>query len=302
MADATEEQKALRRSIAMTVFVGATGIGFGLLSGSQSIVFDGLFSGVDAAMTFVALLVAKLITRENSERFQLGFWHIEPIVLAVNASLLTLLSAYAFVNAIGTLMAGGRLLSFDWAIVYAVVVLVCCAVMYLTGRRANRSIGSEFLALDTKGWLMSGTITAALLVAFTVAWFLQGTRHEWMTPYVDPAILAVLTLAILPVPVRTIMAAVSEIFLVAPRDLDRKAQDAARTVVERHGLTSYRTYVAKVGRSKLYEIHLVFPAGYEVGAVERLDGIRQEISDELGDAGPDRWLTVTFTADERWAI
>eukprot|EP01031_Cornospumella_fuschlensis_P014966 gene14966-18287_t len=79
MTTATE-QTVLKRSIAATIVVGATGVLFGLLSGSVSIVFDGVFSAVDAAMTLLALGVTRLIPRESS-RFQMGFWHIEPMVL-----------------------------------------------------------------------------------------------------------------------------------------------------------------------------------------------------------------------------
>ncbi len=38
---ATREQTALKRSIAATLLVGASGVGFGILSGSLSIAFDG---------------------------------------------------------------------------------------------------------------------------------------------------------------------------------------------------------------------------------------------------------------------
>ena len=38
------EQRALQASILATVLLASAGIGFGLYSGSQSIVFDGLFN------------------------------------------------------------------------------------------------------------------------------------------------------------------------------------------------------------------------------------------------------------------
>ena len=52
------EQAVLRLSIAMTFVVAAVGIGFGMASGSASIIFDGIYSLTDAVMTSVALLVS----------------------------------------------------------------------------------------------------------------------------------------------------------------------------------------------------------------------------------------------------
>lgn len=285
----------------MTVLVGACGIAFGILSGSLSIAFDGVFSAVDAAMTGLALLVARLIARDTSRRFQMGFWHFEPMVLAFNGALLTLLSFYAFVNAVATLLAGGRELVFDWAIVYAVLVLAICVVMVVTGRRANRAIASQFVALDIKGWTISGAITGALLVAFAVASLLEGTRYAWATPYVDPAVLAVLTLCLIPVPLSTVVGALRDVFLVAPIELDRHVAGVAADAVRRHGFRDARTYVAKAGRSRLVEVHFILPPEFPIGSVAALDAIREEVGAAIGGEGRDRWLTIAFTGDAGWA-
>jgi predicted Co/Zn/Cd cation transporter (cation efflux family) len=295
------EQTVLKRSILATILVGSIGIGFGVLSGSLSIVFDGVFSAVDASMTALALVVSRLIARQTSRRFQMGFWHIEPMVLAVNGSLLIALSFYAFVNAVSGLLSGGRELEFGWAIVYAAVVAAICLAMFLTGRRANRAIGSELVALDVKGWAMSGLITTALLVAFALAALLEGTPYEWMMPYVDPAVLAILTLVIIPVPVRTVWSAIGDIFLVAPSALDEEARSAAGKAAERYGFAGFRTYVAKVGRSRLIEVHFLVPADFPIASVETLDAIRAEVAAGIGGRPEDRWLTIAFTGDPRWA-
>src|SRR5215472_4355194 len=127
MPDAAAEQRLLRQSIAVTVIVSAFGVGFGLLSGSLSIVFDGVFAAIDAAMSCLALFVARLVSRPSDDRrFQFGYWHIEPMVLAFNGGTLMLLCFYAFINAVDSFLAGGRQLDFGWAIAYAVVVCAVC--------------------------------------------------------------------------------------------------------------------------------------------------------------------------------
>ena len=118
------EQRILRLSIGVTVVVSLFGVVFGLLSGSLSIVFDGVFAAIDAAMSGLALFVSRLVSRESdNRRFQFGYWHIEPMVLAFNGGTLMLLCFYAFLNAVDSLLAGGRQLDFDWAIAYAVIGL-----------------------------------------------------------------------------------------------------------------------------------------------------------------------------------
>ena len=206
------EQRLLKLSIAVTIGVAAFGVLFGLLSGSLSIIFDGVFAAIDAAMSILALFVSRLVTRdEYNRRFQFGYWHMEPMVLAFNGGTLMLLCFYAFVNAIDSVLAGGRALAFDWAVAYAIVVSVVCFGMYAYESRLNRRIGSDFVRLDAHSWLMSALIGLALVVAFVIAWSLEGTRFAHLTPYADPVVLALLTLCLIFVPIRTVRRALTSI-------------------------------------------------------------------------------------------
>ena len=71
------EQRLLKLSIGVTVLVSLFGVVFGLLSGSLSIMFDGVFSAIDAAMSGLALFASRLVSRDQLNRhFQFGYWHI----------------------------------------------------------------------------------------------------------------------------------------------------------------------------------------------------------------------------------
>lgn len=296
--DTSGEQRLLRLSIAVTLVVASIGVLFGLLSGSMSILFDGVFSAIDAAMSLLALGTMRLISSETSRRFQFGYWHIEPMVLALNGGVLMLLCFYAFLNAVGDILAGGRELNFDVALVYAVIVVIACFSMFFLERRRNRKLKSEFIRIDTQSWLMSGLITLALLVAFVVALALEGTRFAAYTPYVDPVVLAVLTACLVFVPVKIIREALGGVFQMAPSGLDARVRGIVDEVVARNGFVTYSSYVAKIGRALFVEIHIVVPKEFSVGTIGALDGIRREIGDRIGGGGPQRWLTIAFTADE----
>lgn len=305
------EQNILQISIAVTIFVAGFGVVFGLLSGSFSIVFDGVYMLADAAMSGLALVVSRLITLSAlpeppggklRDRFTMGFWHLEPMVLGLNGIMLTGVAIYALINAIGSLMDGGRDLEFSYAIFYAAVALIACLAMALLETRANRKLKSDFIALDAKAWIMSGGITAALLVAFSVGYFIQETQLDWITPYIDPAVLALVCIIIIPMPAGTIKQALSDMLLVTPVDFKKHVDDVAQQVVDRYGFKSYRAYVAKVGRGKQIELYFIVPTGQPAKKLEEWDALRDEIGDALGGEGPDRWLTIAFTTDVEWAV
>jgi predicted Co/Zn/Cd cation transporter (cation efflux family) len=304
------EQAVLRTSIVVTVLVAALGIVFGLLSGSYAIVFDGVYSLFDAGMTVVALLVANLIAGSTSgslqnrrlvERFTMGFWHLEPMVLAMSGLMLLAAAAYAFINAIGSFLNGGRELDFGQAIAYAAVTVLACAAMTAYDLRANRRLRSQLVALDAKAWMMSGAITAALLVAFLAGLAIRGTELAWMAPYIDPAVLALVCLAIIPVPLGTVRRALADILLVTPAELKQHVDEVARQVVQAQGFLSYRAYVARVGRGRQIELYFIAPPGWPARTLEQWDALRDRISEAIGGESPDRWLTIAFTTDAEWA-
>lgn len=307
---ADTEQGVLRISVAVVLLFAGLGILMGLLSGSFAIVFDGVYSLIDACMTMVGLLVARLIATSTAgglrnqrlvERFTMGFWHLEPIVLGVDALLLTGAAIYALIHAVDSFMTGGRELQFGMAAAYAAVTTAVSAAMWLFQLRANRRIGSGFVALDAKGWLMSALLAGALLVAFAGGWFVEGTTLDWITPYIDPAVLVLVCLAIIPMPLGTIRQALADILLVTPPDLKQHVDEVARAVVERYGFVDHRAYVARIGRGRQIELVFIVPRGWPARTVEQWDQLRDEIGDAIGGDLRNRWLTVEFTADPEWA-
>lgn len=50
---------------------------------------------------------AKGLSRKLRERFSMGFWDLEPMILRLNGTLLISAALYAFVAAIGSLLEGG---------------------------------------------------------------------------------------------------------------------------------------------------------------------------------------------------
>ncbi|WP_188035557.1 cation diffusion facilitator family transporter [Pseudomonas sp. EZ-C24] len=308
--DLTCEQGLLRTSIAVTLFIATIGIAFGLASGSFSIVFDGVYSLVDASMSGLSLVVIKLITahissaqmsRKLRERFSMGFWHLEPMVLALNGILLSGVAIYALINAVSSLLEGGRDLEFGLALIYAVLTVIACVTIAVVEARANRTLNSDFVRMDVKGWVMSASITAALLIAFCVGLAIQGTQWQWISPYIDPAVLGLVCLVIIPLPLSVVRQALADIFLVTPSDLKQHVDNVAQAFVHKHGLQSFRAYVAKVGRSREIELYFIVPADMAARTIAEWDALRNEIGDAVGGEGPDRWITVVFTGDPEWA-
>lgn len=309
---ARQEQSVLKLSIGFTLLLSAGGILTGVITGSSSIIFDGMYSAIDSIFSVAALLVARLIyldanrysmeTPRFTRRFHHGFWHLEPMLLALNGISLTIAVCYGFFEAISSILAGGHTPEFGPAVKFSSIAIVLCVGMAVYETKRNKTIESDFIAVDIKSWIVSAGISLALLLAFIFADLITDTPYAGLLPFIDPVVLATIACIMFPMPLKIVFNAVQEILLITPVELDEKIRAVTDMIVERHNFSDCYYYLAKVGRSTMIEIHLVLPQHYNIGDIEFLDKVREEIGREIGEESPDRWLTVSFTGDEKWAI
>ena len=134
------EQALLKQSTFLMLAVAIAGIVTGVVSGAQSILFDGFFSLIATFIKVLMLITAKLIAKESNQRFQFGFWHLEPMVLLIEGSFLLLIAIYAFLNGVFGIINGGREIELGLVIVYAAVFTVVEFAYFFYVRHRNRKL------------------------------------------------------------------------------------------------------------------------------------------------------------------
>jgi len=294
--DTRAEQRVLKQSIVATAIVGTSCVVFGLWAGSRSIMFDGVYSLLDVFLTLGSLVVSRLVTSAGSRRFQYGYWHLEPLVLTFNSAMLCLLCVYALINGIDGLLGEGHAMEFEAGIAWVVVVGAACLALYFYCNAQARKLHSELLKLDAKGWLVSGALNMALLIAFALGALAELTDYRNAGMYADSLVLVILALVMIPVPLSSCVRALREVLQIAPPDLDRRVRDVLDAINAKHRFAGYRSFVARTGRIALVEVHFRVPLDLPIGTIRELDAVRSEIRAALHE--PHVWLTVDFAGCE----
>jgi predicted Co/Zn/Cd cation transporter (cation efflux family) len=298
--DTTLEQSQLRFSIAVTFLVGAASVVIGMLLHSQSIAFDGFYSLVDVVLTTGSLAVSRLISHDGSRRFQFGYWHLEPLVVVVNATVLTTTCAYAAITAIHDLSDGGHEIRFGFGAGWAALIGVFSLAMAWAMRRRSRQLGSALLDLDARGWLVGASISLAVLLGFALAALIRNGPLDRWTPYIDSSVLLLLTIALLPLPLGSLGPAMREVLQVAPDALDSHVQTVMREIVKERDYLDFASYVAKIGRMRFIDIHILLAADAQLGSIAAVDEVRAEIAARLGGDIRAEWLNIMFTSHRGW--
>jgi cation diffusion facilitator family transporter len=299
MLSANAEQRTLKFSIALTVFLGVLGVASGLLTNSQAIIFDGMYSFVDVVPTVASLLVVKLIARGTSHRFQYGFWHLEPLVAVLRDAILAVACIYAAIDAIETLTSGGHEVEYGRAALWAGILCIIGFAMTLFLRRRAKALQSPMLEVDARSWVVSTFLSLGLLIGFAIATALAGTTWQEWIPYLDAVALLSMALIMLPMPLIGLWRSMSDVLQVAPNELDARVHTVMDSVVKEHRFLEYSSYIAKAGRGRFVEIHVLVTPDTRI-EIATADAIRADVSKRLNAGAPTFWLTIDFTADRRW--
>jgi len=143
-------------------------------------------------------------------------------------------------------------------------------------------------------------MSLAVVLAFLLALALQDGPYAKWTPYIDPLVLLAISLAVLPLPLRGAWRAMREVLQVAPDELHERVQAVMDRFVAEQGFLGFTSHVAKIGRMRFVEIHVLTRADYNPGSIGQADALRDAIAEQLGAREAQFWLTIDFTADPAW--
>ncbi len=296
----SKERMALKISLAGTIFVASLGIGYGLYVGSNAILLDGMFSFLSMGMTGLSLYTAYLVSKPDDEQFQFGYAHFEPLINVVNGLLILITCLFAFITGVQTIMHGGHDIVLGDAIIYAVLSTVSCFSIYFFETHIARSVDSELVRVDSQEWLVDAILSAAILVGFILVVIFDALGYSKWNAYVDPILVTTLSIAASILPIKVLRRNLKEVLLVAPQD---SAQEHVDQVIaelsEKYDFDDYTHHFAKIGRQYDLEINILVKDENK-WTTKQQDRIRQIIWDRLEDDLGETWLSVSFTAQERW--
>ncbi|WP_298800568.1 cation transporter [Pseudonocardia sp. 73-21] len=131
--------RALLISVWASVAFAVLALVWGLATGSQLIVFDGLYSFAGVGLSLLAVLALRTARKGPDERYPWGREVWEPLTVVVKAAAIAGLCLYALVGGVGEILAGGRDVEVGWALAYGVVATLGGVAVSLVLRRRSRA-------------------------------------------------------------------------------------------------------------------------------------------------------------------
>ena len=291
---AASEQAALLVSLVGTLALGVLGVVWGLAVGSQLVLFDGVYGALGVVLSGLSLHASRLVAAGPTARFPFGREALAPMVVGVQAVALGGICAYAAVSALLTIVHGGSDVAAGWAIVYAIVTTAASLVIVWWLRpQATRS---DLVRAEAIQWLSGIGLEVGMIVAFGAMLLLERTSWAAVVPYIDPALVLVVCVVILPAPVRMLRTTLRELTEGAPPTaIQQPIRAAVAEVSSAAGLPEPLVRIQKLGAKVYVEVDYLVEAGrWDTADADR---VRHALYRRLGELPYLFWLNVELTTD-----
>lgn len=292
--------RALAFSLWASVVFVVMALVWGLAAGSQMIVFDGLYSLVSVGLSAISVAAHRIVAKGPDASYPWGRETWEPVAIVVKATALGGLCVYGSVNAAREILHGGRAVSAESALVYAITASLLSVVVALVLYRAARS-GSGLVRAEAAEWTGDAALSLVTLAGFAVAVALVRTGNEAPAHYVDPALVIIVSMSYLWIPIRLFRTAFREILtMAAPAPVVSQVQRMCEEVRAEYRFGESLVRASTVGGRLDLELAFVLGPDTHRRDVGFFDDIRAEIQQRLTALGYRHSTSVVFTAQRRW--
>lgn len=290
------ERRALHESIAGAAVLGTLAVVWGIAAQSRVLLFDGAFILLGIVLSALSLMASRAAADVPSARFPFGKAAVTPLAIAVQGVALLGTLLYAGVDAVAVITAGGADVEPGTVLAYGLITMTCSYALarWLT----HRAPDSELVAAEVAQWRAGALLSLVFAVGGGVALALTDVGD--VVRYVDPVLVLVACLVLLPIPLRLLRAAGLELLEAEPpAEVRRVLADAVASVRAEFGLDEPFVRSTKLGSRLYVEVDFVVPEGaWDVTGEDR---VRRALIGRLEPLGYDLWANIELTSDPELA-
>lgn len=292
--DAGVERRALRVSLVAAAALGVAGVLWGLATGSQLILLDGAYAFIGVAVSWLLLAVSRVVGRGPNHIYPYGREALTPLVVGVQGFVLLGTVAFAAVDAVNSILAGGEEVAAGWALAYGVVTLAASLVVWRLLLRIAPD--SDLVGAEATAWRVSAVLAGGMVIGFGAMLALEGgARSDWV-PYLDPALVLVAAVVLVPAPLGMVRTTFVELVEASPPDeIQVPVREAVAAVEAAYGVTVPDLRMTKVGPKLYVEVDGVAPPALTIADEHAM---RLDLERRLNALPFDVWLNFElFPAD-----
>ena len=177
---------------------------------------DAVYDGIEFFMMLPSVLMIPLLYQPSNEKYPFGHMQMETIFLVIKGITMTSVTVGLIANSINILFHGGRVVDFGIVAWFELVACVLGIAVTIYLKRKNKNIKSPTVEVEMEGWKIDSIVSLGMTAAFFLPIIVPFPWFKSLVPYLDSLLTIILSVVMLPIPVKTVITG-SRIFFLFPR-------------------------------------------------------------------------------------
>ena len=288
------EKTGIKISMSGSILLSTIAIFMAIITESQTVLFDGLYTFVVLVMSFISLKVINVVKKLETRSKPLGYTALEPLLNLIKCIFVLLILLIFLITNIQELCTGGRVIPLNLITLYIFICIFIYLLIIFLIRRCGKKSNSSILKLEIRNWYIDTFLTFGIAVSLVIAIILYNLGYTKILPYVDPIIVIILVLIALPISLQVFFSELKKILLISDENsTENEIKEQLKQIILKYCFQNIQVWSLKSGRMLYFFIFIYLKT--DETKITSLDTIRHEIFVELHKTYPDFWADIMFT-------
>ena len=226
---------------------------------SQAVLLDAVYDGVEFFMLLPSIFLIPLLYKPATENHPFGYMQLESVFVVVKGATMSAVTIGLIINNIDIMLHGGRIVSFHTVAYFELLACILGIMVSFYLRRKNRSMNSPLIRIEMRGWQIDSVISLGMTIAFFLPTVFHGKIITALSPYLDQMITVILSLIMLPTPLKAVITGLRDLVLIPPEEeIIDDIKETIDSILGAYGYQKLYYEIVRTGRKLWISTYITF--------------------------------------------
>lgn len=295
-----KEKSAMTVSLYGNLFFVIIELIMAIYTSSQAVLLDAVYDAVEFIMLLPSIFLIPLLYKPSNEKHPFGYLQIESMFVVVKGVTMTAVTLGLIANNIEIMFHGGRSVSFNTVAYFELAASVLGVAVYIYLKNKNKVVNSPLVSMEMRGWQIDSVVSLGMTLAFFLPVIITAQWFHAVTPYLDQIITVVLSLFMIPAPIKSVITGLRDLFLIPPEEetVD-EIKETVEPILYNYGYEKLYYDIVRTGRKLWISVYITFDrdeisiSRFKVIQNDCIQALAQKYTDFYFELLPDIEFTKT---------
>lgn len=274
------ERSALKISLLGSTLFVVLEILMAIYTSSQALLLDSVYDGAELLMILCSMAMVPLLYKPSSEKRPFGYLQLESLFIVFKGVIIISLTVGLIFNNIQLMLHGGRHVSFSMVAWFEMGATLLSILVIAILQYQNRNMTSPIVEMEIQEWKIDTVASIGMSVALFIPVVITANWMKPLVPYLDQLIAIVLSVFMLPVPVKSVVVGLRDLFLLPPEEetIDQ-IKELVEPILKEYGYTELYYDIVRTGRKLWISVYISFERDWV--SISRFGMVQQQVIEAL---------------------